>query len=115
MTPGPARAFEDSTLRRRDGPYSPYCHHRLNRSERTTQTSFARRLVATAVAGSLLLATLDRAGLAQRLHERGVSVDELPGAARALEHAARRAVARATQAEPQWLAPAQSTLAATGG
>ena len=87
-------------------------------------TTFARRLVATAVAGSLLLATLplraqtaadsglirteqllpaapqaaqgaharllatlDRADLAQRLHERGVSVDELRARVAALTDA----------------------------
>jgi hypothetical protein len=37
------------------------------------------------------------------------------GEPEAARQAARRAVARATLAEPQWLAPAQSTLAATGG
>lgn len=37
------------------------------------------------------------------------------GQAEAARDAARRAVARASQAEPQWLAPARATLAAVGG
>lgn len=37
------------------------------------------------------------------------------GEAEAAREAARRAVARAGQAEPQWLAPARATLAAVGG